>query len=72
MRKLKAILAVLQSFAKNLHDHIIKWFTDNQNVVHIVQVGSKKPHLQEGTMSIFQMCLQYCIKLQSSQIMLVR
>ena len=31
--------------------HTLKWFTDNQNVVRIVQAGSRKPHLQEGAMS---------------------
>ena len=30
----------------------MKWFTDNQNVVRIMQVGSKTPHLQEGAISI--------------------
>lgn len=41
----------------------MKWFTDNQNVVHIVQVGSGKPHLQEVAMCVFQVCLQYSIRL---------
>ena len=41
-RELKAVFAVLQSFAKKLQGHTVKWFTDNQNVVRIVQVGSKK------------------------------
>ena len=49
-RELKAVFTVLQSFAQRLQGHTVKWFTDNQNVVCIVQVGSKKPHLQEGTM----------------------
>lgn len=32
--------------------HIVKWFTDNQNVTLIVQVGSRKQHLQDGAMAI--------------------
>ena len=34
-----------------------KWFTDNQNVVSIVKFGSKKPHLQDGAVSIFDTVL---------------
>ena len=63
-RELKAVFLVLQSLAQKLQGHTVKWFTDNQNVVRIVQVGSMKPHLQEGAMSIFQTCLQHCIKLE--------
>ena len=36
-----------------MQGHPIKWFTDNQNVVSIVKFGSKKPHLQDGAVSIF-------------------
>ena len=61
-RELRAVFAVLQSFAEKLQGHTVKWFTDNQNVVRIVQVGSKKPHLQEGAMAIFQTC-QYTLGL---------
>ena len=63
-RELRAVFAVLQSFTEKLQGHTVKWFTDNQNVVRIVQNGSKKPHLQEGAMAIFQICLQHCIKLE--------
>ena len=63
-RELKAVFLVLESLAQKLQGHTVKWFTDNQNIVRIVQVGSMKPHLQEGAMSIFQICLQHCTKLQ--------
>lgn len=45
-RELKAVSVVLNSFALKLAGHRLKWFTDNQNVVHIVEAGSKKKHLQ--------------------------
>ena len=32
----------------------VKWFTDNQNVVHIIRVGSKIPELQVLALSIFK------------------
>ena len=35
-RELRAVFAVLQSFAEKLQGHTVKWFTDNQNVVRIV------------------------------------
>ena len=62
-RELKAVFLVLLSFAEKLKGHAVKWFSDNQNVVRIVQVGSMKPHLQEGALCIFQTCMQYNIKL---------
>ena len=37
---------VLDSIAGGLGNTRVCWFTDNQNVVHILQVGSVKPHLQ--------------------------
>ena len=40
-----------------MQGHPIKWFTDNQNVVSIVKFGSKKPHLQDGAVSIFDTVL---------------
>ena len=57
------MFSVSLSFAEKLKGHTVKWFTDNQNVVRIVQAGSKKPHLQEGAMCIFQTCMQYSIRL---------
>ena len=63
-RELKAVDQVLRSFASVLAGHTIKWFTDNQNVVRIVRVGSRRPHLQDGAMSIFEVCLQYGVKLE--------
>ena len=46
-----------------LKGHTVKWLSDNQNVVQIIQYGSKKPHLQDGAMSITETCFQHSIKL---------
>ena len=62
--ELKAIYQVLCSLAPKLRGHIVKWFTDNQNVTRIVQSGSKKPHLQDGAKAIYEVCFQNGIKLE--------
>ena len=49
-RELKAVDHVLRSFAPKL------WLSDNHNIVHIMQHGSRKLHLQDGAMSIFEIC----------------
>ena len=63
-RELKAIFNVLSSFASKLAGHKVKWFTDNQGVVTIITKGSRKPHLQDGAVSIFEMCMRHAIKLE--------
>ena len=42
----------------------VRWFTDNQNVVRIVQYGSKKPDLQAEALSIFSICLKQHIRIE--------
>ena len=49
--------------ALRLKGHTVRWLFDNQNVVCIIQHGNKKPHLQDGAMSIFETCFQHSIKL---------
>ena len=44
-RELGAVDHVLRSFAPKLKGHTVKWLSDNQNVVQIIQYGSKKPHI---------------------------
>ena len=63
-RELKAIYLVLLSFATKVSGHTVKWFTGNQGVVHIINNGSRKEHLQDGAMAIFELCLQHAIKLE--------
>ena len=43
---------MLLSLVNKIGGHIIKSFTDNQGVVHIVRAGSRKQHLQDGAMAI--------------------
>lgn len=54
-RELQTIEFSLQSFATLLEDSHVKWFTDNQSVAKIVEVGSMKLdlHLMAKFFSIF-------------------
>ena len=63
-RELKAIHNVLESFAPKLQGHKVKWFTDNQSVRSIVTNGSKKMHLQDGALCIFETCMKYSLRLE--------
>ena len=63
-RELKAIDRVLRSFAPKLQGHKVKWFTDNQSVQFIVMHGSRHLHLQDGAMSIFEICMSFALKLE--------
>jgi len=44
---------VLEALKSKLSNERVCWFTDNQNVAHILLVGSKKPDLQEEALAIF-------------------
>jgi hypothetical protein len=42
----------------------VKWFSDSQSCVHIVQCGSTKLDLHEESMNIFELCSKFNIDLQ--------
>ena len=63
-RELKAVHMILLSFASKLQGHTVKWFTDNQGVVYIIRSGSRKQHLQDGAVAIFELCFSHNIKLE--------
>ena len=60
----KAIHNVLESFAPKRQGHKVKWFTDNQSVRSKVTNGSKKMHLQDGALCIFETCMKYSLRLE--------
>ena len=62
-QELRAVDHVLCYFAPKRKCHTVKWLSDNQTVVQIIQYGTKKPHLQDGAMSIFETRFQHSIKL---------
>ena len=63
-RELSAVWRVLQSLAGALSNYRVRWFTDNQNVVRILQVGSRQPQLQEVAIKIFSLSINCQIRLE--------
>ena len=63
-RELTAVFLVLCSFAEKMAGNTVKWFTDNQGVKQIISVGSKRSHLQDGAMAIFEVCFKHSITLE--------
>ena len=61
-RELRAVSHTLKVFAGMLSNHRVRWFTDNQNVAHIIQVGSKNNELQAEALTIFKTAIQHTIR----------
>jgi len=62
--ELRAVRVVLDALATKLANERVRWFTDNQNVVRILTVGSKKADLQEQALAIFSISLTRCIHIE--------
>ena len=52
-RELVAVRRVPESLIDKLKNQCIQWFSDNQNVVRILEVGSKKSMLQKEALTVF-------------------
>lgn len=63
-REAKAISNMLRSLHGSLRCHNVQWNTDNQNVVRIIQRGSRKPELQEIVEQIVSLAASNSIVLQ--------
>ena len=63
-RELRAVKLVLESFQSKLSNERIRWLTDNQNVVRIVQYGSKNSTLQAEALAIFAICVNNRIHIE--------
>ena len=63
-RELRAVSLVLESVCAKLRNQRVKWFTDNQNVVRILQVGSRKPQLQEIALQVLTLAIHYQIRIE--------
>ena len=62
-RELRAVAYVLKSMAVQLSNRTCLHRSDNQAAVHIIQYGSKKPHLQEEALAIERICNEHNMKL---------
>ena len=60
-RELFAIRFALESFTELLHRSHVKWYTDNQAVAKIIEVGSMKLDLHLIAIKVFQFCLDHNI-----------
>ena len=63
-RELVAVRRVLEAMASKLGNTRICWFTDNQNVVRILVVGSGKGHLQAETVKILTSCMSHTLHME--------
>ena len=61
---MSAVHLVLLSVAQKLENARVCWFTDNQNVMHILQVGSRKPDQHVIALRVFNIAIQYQIHLE--------
>ena len=62
-RELLAVSLSMKAFVESLKAQTVTWFTENQNVVRIVNSGSKTPALQELAMDIHRTCLLNAINI---------
>ena len=60
-RELEAINRILQAYSKLMKGETVKWLTDNQNVVRIIEHGSRKHSLQEIAVNILSILMQTAI-----------
>ena len=42
----------------------IRWFSDNQNVVRILQAGSRKVELQQEALAVYAMAVRNLIRIE--------
>ena len=67
-RELLAIKTCLQSFSSQLQHEAVEVRTDNFNATTIIEKGSRKPHLHQIALHIFQICTQNDILLKTTWI----
>ena len=68
-RDIRAVRLMLESLIPMLKNKHIQWFSDNQNVVRILQVGSKKEHSQQEALAVFSMSAKNLICIEPEWIL---
>ena len=61
---MEAVKRVLADIAPVMAGLCIKWYSDNQNVVRILQVGIKVDALQDQAVAVFSICAEHSIRLE--------
>jgi len=64
LQELRAVRLVLESLVEKLRNQRMRWFLDNQNVVRILQNGSKKTDLQGEALAIFSMTIKQQMRIE--------
>ena len=67
-RELLAVKLILHSLSDKLRNENVLWFSDNINVSRIIEVGSRRQHLHNLAVNIFDLCVTHNITLQPSWI----
>lgn len=63
-RELKAIYLAMSAYVKFLQNRSVKWYSDSQTCVHIINVGSSKQELHDLALNIFRLCFDFNIHLK--------
>jgi len=63
-RELWAARMVLESLLPKLKNERIRWFSDKQNVVRILEIGSKNSPLQQEALAVFSMVARNLIHIE--------
>ena len=67
-RELTAVLCVLEAVSKKQSNTRVRWFSDNQNVVRILYVGSRKAQLQAIALKTFSLSVCSLLKIEAEWI----
>ena len=57
-RKLRAVKMTLGSLGHMLQNERVRWFSDNQNVVRIIETGSRNSGLQREALEIYSIAMR--------------
>jgi len=63
-RELTAVRLLLESFQNKSKNERLCLFSDNHNVIRIVQYGNRQPALQSEALGIFATCLRNNIRVE--------
>ena len=64
-RELKAVHFALTSFKDSVQDKSVKWHSDNQGAVRIVDIGSPNAELHSIALDIFDFCQRFNVRFVS-------
>ena len=63
-RELHAVRMVLGSLAHLLQSERVRWFSDNENVIRIIETGSRNPKLQKEALEIYSLAVRWQVRIE--------